>query len=320
MNALLALALAVSDPAASTATIGVMLGTVELKPAAAAEYAAATAGAAVESDVWVRTGAASQAAIDFADGTELRLDQNTEIHLQGPRKVALKIGAVFARITQKRDIFVFETKFAPMETAGGTFEFKFIQRDPNSPEYKQVSRTVTSVMTLDGKINVKSRKYAQFVTAGYNCNMIDFQLNTPDPNPNPMIHTAWVNPILAARGSAAGAEISIRAENYISRLADAPQNDPCEAGLRALGAAAAPALVDYFKFPATSRETVRRRAAARVLADVCPPASAGALVKMLKEADAEVKAAAAKGLQRLTGKDHGMDEKAWAEAIKGLGP
>ena len=39
---------------------------------------------------------------------------------------------------------------------------------------------------------------------------------------------------------------------------------------------------------------------------------------MPHEADAEVKASAVKGLERLTGKSLGADEKAWAEAIKGL--
>ncbi|HYE97982.1 MAG TPA: FecR family protein [Planctomycetota bacterium] len=318
MNALLALVLTAADPAGSTAKIGVALGTVELKPAAAPEYAAAAAGAAVENDVWVRTGADGRAALDFADGTELRLDQNTELHVQGPRKVVLKAGVVYARIAQKPDLFVLETKFAPMETSGGLFEVKFIHRDPNSPEFKKVSRTVTEIMTMEGKINVKSRKYAQIVTAGYHCDMVDSQLNTPDPNPNPMIMTAWVNPILAARGAAAGAEMQLRADTYMSRLGQTEQNDPCEAALRGLGASAVPALLDYFKFPATTGDAPRRRAAARVLADVCPPSSADALLKLLKEADAEVKASGVKGLQRLTGKDHGADEKAWAETIKGV--
>lgn len=319
MNALLALALLAGDPAASTAKIGVALGTVELKPAEAADYAAAAAGTAVEDGVWVRT-VEGQAALDFADGTELRLDRNTELQVQGPRKVVLKTGTIYARIAAKADLFVLETRFAPMETAGGLFEVKFIQRDPNSPEFRKVSRTVTEIMSMEGKINVKSRKYAQVVTAGYNCDMIDQQLNTPDPNPNPMIATAWVNPILAARGGAGSAELQLRAETYMSRLAQKEQDDPCETALRGLGAFAAPVLLDYFKFPATAGEAVRRRAAARVLADVCPASSADALLKLLKEADGDVKASAVKGLQRLTGKDHGTDEKAWTEALKGLRP
>ena len=77
MSLLLALAVLSADPSDPAAKLGVLLGAVEIKAAGAAEYAPATAGAAIENDTWVRTGPGARAALDFADGTELRLNENT---------------------------------------------------------------------------------------------------------------------------------------------------------------------------------------------------------------------------------------------------
>jgi hypothetical protein len=307
----LALAL-LSGPGAAprgAAKLGVVVGTVETKTGEAGAYAPAAAGAELEADVFVRTGPGARAALDFADGTELRLHENTELHLQGARKAALKLGSVFALVAKdEAQPFEITTQYAPLKAGSGTFLATFLKRDPASKEYKMVSRTETIVAVLAGKVNVISKRYAQFVTAGYICNMVDAQLNTPDPIPEPYLITGWVHEILAARGKA-GQEAAQRANGMIGRMSGA-EKDPFEAGLRGLGALGVPEMSAYLKYPGTGTDHPRRRAVARVLADVAP--AAPSLLPLLKDADGQVRQAGARGLKRLTGEDLGKDEAWWA--------
>ncbi len=308
---LLVLAAGAESPRA-VAKLGIVVGSVETKAGEAGAYAPAAAGLDLEADAYVRTGPASRAAIDFPDGTELRLHENTELVVQGARKVSLTLGATFNVIARhETQEFEVTTPFAPLRTASGSFAASFRKRDPNSPEFKTVSRTETIVSTFDGKVNVVSKRYAQFLTAGYTCKLVDAQLNTPDPTRQPMIQTRWVHEILAARGKAT-AETGRRCAAMLERLGVVANEDPCEAGLRGLGALAAPDLAKHFTYPAAAGDQARRRTIARVLADVAPPDTAPTLLPLLKDADAEVRQAGARGLKRLTGEDLGKDEAWWA--------
>ena len=312
----LALALALlagTDPTPrAVAKLGVLVGTVDTKAGEAGTYAPAAAGAELEADVVVRTGPGARAALDFADGTELRLHENTELHLQDARKTVLKLGSVFALVARNEaQPFEITTPYAPMKAASGTFLVTFLKRDPASREYKMVSRTETIIAVLAGKVNVISKRYAQFVTAGYICNLIDAQLNTPDPISEPYLSTRWIHEILAARGKATD-EATQRAGGMINRMSGAEKDDPYEAGLRGLGALALPEIAGYLKFPSAATELPRRRAIARVLSDVAPPDAPASLLVLLKDPDAQIRQAGARGLKRLTGEDLGKDEAYWA--------
>lgn len=301
-----------AEPPRAVAKLGVVVGTVESKVGEAGAYAPAAAGLDLEADTFVRTGPASRAAIDFPDGSELRLHENTELVVQGARKVSLKLGTSFAVVAlNAAQEFEVTTPFAPLRTASGAFAASFTKRDPNNPLFKTVSRTETSISAFDGKVNVVSKRYAQYLTAGYTCTLVDAQLNTPDPSIEPMVQTRWVHEILAARGKPTE-ETGRRARAMLDRLGAVEKDDPNEAGLRGLGALAAPDLARYLKFPAGSFELARRRAAARVLADVAPADAAPSLLPLLKEADAQVRQSGARGLKRLTGEDLGKDEAWWA--------
>lgn len=300
----------IRDSAArAVAKLSVVIGTVETKVGEAGVYAPAVAGADLEADMFVKTGAGSRAALDFADGSELRLHENTELQVQGPRKASLKLGAYYAVIKKGDPVFEVVTPFAPMKAAEAVYAASFAKRDPNDPLTKSVSRTETKIAVFESKVQVVSKRYAQFVTAGYSCNLVDAQLNTPDPTVQPMLGTRWTHPILVARGKSSD-EASLRANAMLDRLGMVEKDDPSEAGMRDLGEFAAPTLAMYIKTPGGASELPRRRAAARVLGDVAKnPLD---LLPALRDPDAQVRISAAKGLKRLTGEDLGKDEAFWS--------
>lgn len=306
MMTLLLMALLETDTLRGVGKLSVVIGTVETKVGEAGTYAPAAAGVELDADAWVKTGPGARAAIDFADGSELRLNESTELQVAGPRKAKLLVGAVYATI-KKGETHELTTPYAPMKTEGAVYAAAFIKRDPNSPEYKTVSRTETKLAMFEGKVHVISKRYAQFVTAGYECNLVDSQLNTPDPIMKPALQTRWTHPILAARGKASD-ETAMRANAMLEGLGAVEKDDPSEAGLRELGEFAAPALAQFVKIP--GGDVQRRRAAARVLGDVAKnPLD---LLPTLRDPDGQVRIAGARGLKRLTGEDLGKDEAFWA--------
>lgn len=315
MDILIALAALLADPAAPRAVgkLGIVIGAVELKTGEAGTYAPAAAGVDLDAEMFVKTGPGGRAAVDFADGTELRLNENSELHLNAPRKATLKIGTAYL-IVKRNEAQEFEltTPFAPLKMSGGSFVASFLKRDPNAPEYKTVSRTETIITVLEGKVNVISRRYAQYLTAGYTCNLVDAQLNTPDPTKLPMHRTRWVHEILVARGGKPSDEIGMRVSAMLDRLGAVEKDDPSEAGLRSLGEYAASGLAQYLKIPSGASDLPRRRAAARVLGDVCPATTPRDLLPLLKDKDAQIRVAGAKGLKRVTGEDLGKDEAWWS--------
>ena len=67
------------------AKLTVALGAVQGKGPAQPDWAPLAAGADLEAGSALRTGAGVRAALDFTDGSELRLDENTELTLEQPR-------------------------------------------------------------------------------------------------------------------------------------------------------------------------------------------------------------------------------------------
>jgi len=293
------------------AMVGVALGTVEARLNSEADFKPIAQGGVVEADSWIRTGPKSKCTLDFPDGTEIRVGEKTELHVQTARKVNLKVGRIYGAVAAGAP-FLAVTEFSAMETETARFDLDFRIRDENDPDRKKVSRTVTTLAVMEGKLKTPSRKYSQIVTAGYTCQLVDAQLNTPDPISNDTTLTAWVHELLLRPKDAA--EVQSRTSAVLSDLGQAKENDPCEAALRALGERAAPTVLAYLKIPASPIDAPRRRAAARVMADTAPATSAGDLAILLKDTEPEVRVQSARGLKRLSTQDLGFDEAFWRGA------
>lgn len=307
-----ALALSTLPPSPrGVAMVGVALGTVEARLNSEADFKPLAQGGVVEADMWVRTGPKSKCTLDFPDGTEIRINEKTELHVQAARKLHLKVGRIYASVSQGA-LFHAATEFSAMETEFARFDLDFRIRDENDPDRKKVSRTVTTLAVMEGKVKTPSRKYSQIVTAGYLCQLVDAQLNTPDPVSNDTTLTAWVHELLSRPKDAA--EVQSRTSTILGDLGHVKENDPCEVALRALGERSAPTVLQYLKLPASPIDAPRRRAAARVMADTAPAASAGDLAALLKDTEPEVRVQAARGLQRLSAQDLGFDEAFWRGA------
>jgi ferric-dicitrate binding protein FerR (iron transport regulator) len=304
MIALLAALLLSADPAAG-AKVTILQGTLEAKIGAAENFAPVKAGDQIECPLTLKTGAGAKALLELPDGCELRVNEQTEITLETPRKFVLKIGRVFLKVSAPAAPVDFATELHPMKLEACSADISYAPRVPNG------SPAATKFMVLDGKMQAFTKKFSPVISAGWWATGYGQQLNTPDTINNGSMDTAWVHSLLAERGRA-DEETSTRTEELLSILAKQPENDPAEAALRSLGELAAPGIARYLgKNVLLETQVLRRKAAARAIADAATVKSAGLLAGLLSHGEAQVRVLIAGGLARIAGKDLGFKEDYW---------
>jgi ferric-dicitrate binding protein FerR (iron transport regulator) len=304
---LAALLIGSADPvaAAGEGKLAIAQGTIEAKGSADADFKALKPGDPIDAGMTLRSTPGARAAIDFGDGTELRVDENTELSLLEARKMELKKGRIHLRITNSPKRFEIETQHIGINAAAAVVDITFVPRVENG------APAGTTVRCLDGTANVISKKFKANLFAGFWCASAGQLLMTPDPAKNGSLDTAWVHPLLAERGRA-DEEVANRMMDLIAILSKEKPNDPVEAALRPLGDLATPELARYLARPLHPAHAERRAAAARIIAETGTMKSAAALVTLLQHSEPEVRVIAARGLARLNGgKDLGFGESVW---------
>ncbi len=287
------------------AKLSLALGAVQGKGPAQADWAPLAAGADLEAGTALRTGAGIRAALDLADGGELRLDENTELTLEQPRKISIKHGRLWIRITPGEP-FAVRNEYATLTSTECVADMTFTPRVPNTDQ-----QAMTVVYVFEGKSLVASRKYTQDVTTGYWCTLLGGQLNTPDPMGDPFLPTLWLHPLLRERGPAAARETDRRVRGLLSRLARQADKDPYEAALKSLGEPSFAFLGSYLASPSNPSDLARRNAAARVMGEAATLKSAALLLPLLGNETPDVRVVAARGLARLGGGDLGRNDAYW---------
>lgn len=304
---LAALLIGSPDPGAADneAKVAIVQGLLEGKLPADADFKGLKPGDAINAGVTLRTGANTRVAIDYADGGELRISDNTELVVTGARNLDLKKGRIHVRVVKGSKKFEIETPNVPVSADRAIVDVAFAPRVQDGPP------AGTTIQVLEGVVLATSKKFKANVYAGFWCTALGAQLNTPDPLRNGSLDTAWVHPLLAERGRA-DEEVSNRMAELTGILANVKQNDPVEAAIRPLGDLATPDLARYLGRPLHPVQADRRLASARIIAEAGTIKSAPALVTLLQHSEPEVRVVAARGLARLNGgKDLGFGDAVW---------
>ncbi|MBV8879114.1 MAG: FecR domain-containing protein [Planctomycetaceae bacterium] len=264
----------------------------------------------VEAGAPIKTAAGVRATFDFPDGSELRVNENTELSIDGPRKVTLKQGHVFAKIGKGAGVFEVATPQMKALSNQGLLDVEFIPRVPNGAPAQTFFRV------LDGTAKCSGPKFTANVFPGFYATGIGSQLNTPDPLGNGSLTTAWMHPLLVERGRI-DEETGNRAMELVQILGREAANDPGEAALRTLGDLATAELVRMVSKSAGPAQAARRNTAVKIVAETGTLKSAAGLVSLLQHSEPEVRVVAARGLARIAGKDLGFDDAFWkGEALE----
>ncbi len=127
------------------------------------------------------------------------------------------------------------------------------------------------------------------------------------------METAWVNNVLAER-SADDPELAQRVQRLLANVGAAKLSLLYEDELRRLGDAGVPPLLAYLASTRDTPNLTQRTTAARIVADVASSRRIPDLIALLTDANGDVRVHAARGLERLTGRDQGAPPESWQSA------
>jgi HEAT repeat protein len=142
--------------------------------------------------------------------------------------------------------------------------------------------------------------------------VVDGRAEPAGPAEDGGLSTSWMLPLLRLRAED-GVELRQRAQALALQIDDPRIGRASELALRRMGADAAPALLQLMGQVRGVESAMRRRAAV-LLADLAGPEHASRLARLLRDRVPEVRAEAARGLERLTGQTLGLDRSVWAGA------
>jgi hypothetical protein len=281
-------------------------GSVEVRPINLqknTEFFTCPAGSPIEQNSIVRTGADALCEISLEDGRALRLDRGSEVSLQLPETVEIRRGRLWSNLTPHDDKLVLRVYECPV-TAESPAKVA-VECEPNAAR----------LIVVDGTVSVKANQKS--VKLGPNQQVL-IANGRVEEGPEPcdaLLETAWVNRVLALSG-AEHPEFTERVNQLLARIGAAKVSLLYEDELRTLGVYATAPLLSYLKSSGGDADPAQRATAARIVADVAESQWIGDLITLLADSDADVRFQAARGLERLTGRDQGLPPAAWQTASR----
>jgi hypothetical protein len=245
----------------------------------------------------VRTGPSVCCEFRTADGSEVRLNEGTELLFRQSRQIELSQGQIMARVAKAPVSFQVAIPHATV-TALGT-EFDLLCRP-----------TAESVLTvLEGATVVQGKGTDQQVPTGFAAVIRNGAVERQEQVNDLIKRTAWIHTILIHKDPA-DKEVARRVNYLLADLGFEKTGVMHENEIRALGEACVLPLT-RFLLDHSRDHGQRRHVAARIVADLAPSWLIPDLIKLLRDQDGEVRYEAARALQRLTGQNLGRNLDTW---------
>lgn len=287
-----------SPPLVPVARLAVASGPVEVRPALQKNFFTCPEAAPIASDSCVRTGPTAKCEISLDDGNALRLDCNTEVTLHKSDVVEVSRGRLWSSSQPSGKAF-------EIQSGGGTIVLKAaaqlaLECQPHA----------TRLIVVDGTVNVQTGQGSTDVGPGKQVRIVQGKVEEDPEWHDALLETAWVNSVLALRSSN-HPELVERVNQLLANVGAAKLSLLYEDELRRLGDDGVPPLLAYLAATRETPNVAQRAAAARIVADVAQSRWIADLISLLADKNADVRFHAARGLERLTGRDQGCQAHSW---------
>jgi hypothetical protein len=285
-----------------TVELAVATGPVEVQAPGEEAWRELAVGARVAVGCRLRTGPRTRCEFRTPDGSEIRLNSDTELAFDQERQVRLTRGQVLAVVARAGVPFQVEAARATVTALGTEFDVLC-----------QPAEVVLTV--LQGATRLQTEKGAAEVKAGERARVVQGEITEKRAAYNLVQATGWVHEILIRKGRD-NPELAQRINELFAQIGKTKTDYLSEEEIRGLGDHCVLPLTRYLQSE-QSRQSGRehkRLVAARILADLAPIASIPDLIGLLRDADPNVRFSAAKGLERLTGENRGLRAEDWRTA------
>jgi hypothetical protein len=307
--------LQVPQPEPPVARLVVATGAVEMRAPQASDWQAVSDLNTFHcpSGSEVRTGEDVRCELQTSDGCVIRLNCDTEISLASPTSVAIRRGQIWCSSPDNVSLQV----VAPHGAAQDDTASHRPLASPWSFTCPSSACVLTAeqpggqmrVLTSAGETELQTLQARQRLKAGECASIIGGEIVCAPEAADPLLAAAWVNTLLARKGSDDG-ELAQRINEMLSQVG---RNSAYEQEIRGLGEHAAPGLL---RFVQASGAPERKRTAMRLLSDLAPSALVPELIELLASKDAEIRVLAATALQRLTGQNQDRPAEQWRENVE----
>ncbi len=256
-------------------------------------------GGAVQAGARVRTGPASRCEFRTADGSEIRLNSDTEFRFSSPRDFELAHGQAWSTVKPAGAPFAVRFAAAQVTALGTQFD---VRAESGRGE----------VMVVEGATRVTASGAEQRVEAGEALVVVDGRLGDKQRVDDLVSATRWVHEILLLKRRD-NPELQARVNDLLAQIGETKMDFVYEQEMRWLGDHCVLPLTRYIQSPRSQPDENKRHRAARILADIAQPWSVPDLIEMLNDGDGEIRYFAARGLARLTGQDFGRAPESWRD-------
>lgn len=251
----------------------------------------------------VRTGAGVRCEFAMADGSEVRMNENTELQLRRSRSVSVADGQMFSSVAKHDTPFNVAVGGATITALGTRFD---VQR--------RTDRVVLAVLEGSTKLS-EGTSAPRVVNQGEAVSLSNGTITPVDASTALDQASRWIMDIVVLKGHD-NPELNARVNDLIAQIGEGKMAFLRENELKALGDRCVVPLARYLQSPRSQGELWKRQEAARVISDVAQPWCIPYLIELLDNPDGQVRAAAATALQRLTNKTQGRTPEQWRDQPK----
>lgn len=256
-------------------------------------------GATLQAGQHLRTLARSRCELRCADGSELRLNYESDVIVHSPRQWQLNQGQVWSTVAAAPAPFQIKTVQSTVTALGTQFDLQY-------------HRDQTRLTVVEGKTRFDLAGKTTEVGAGQQLELDNQQGSFDIRSPDYALFQAtnWVNEILVLKGRN-HPELTQRINDLLATIGETKMGFLAEEEMRTLGDHCVLPLCRFIQSERSRNRELQRQTAARIVSDLAQPRSIGDMIELLSDADTQVRTAMARGLHRLTKQEMGFTAEQW---------
>ncbi len=261
----------------------------------------ADVGEKVTSGSHVRTGSAVRCEFHTPDGSEVRLNGDTELVFLSNRRFTLIKGQILAQVAAADSPFQVGIPDATVTALGTEFDLQCRPKE-------------TVLTVLQGSTKVEGKGPETVVRGGQAAIIVDGSVRETQVIHNLVKATEWTHELLMLKGRD-NPELAQRVNDILATIGQTKMDEISEQDIRSLGDHCVLPLTRYIQSPRSRAPGNHRRRilAARLVADLAQPWSIPYLIELLSDPDGQVRSSSAQALKRLTQCTFGGEPKAWGQ-------
>ena len=290
----------------SMAQLALATGAVFVCPSDSDQWRPLESGGAVQVGMKVRTGPKVRCEFKLNDGSEVRMNADTQITLTATRRVEVAGGQVYSSVRKQDGNEPFIVKTSPAQATLTALGTAF---DVTCTPAK------TTCTVVEGSVKMEAGDKQDVVRGGETLTLADGNFGGKKQVENLMQATQWVDEILVLKGRD-NPELAGRINDIFAQLGHDKMWYMHAQEVRRLGDHCIVPLTRYIqsdRSKATQDDEMKRREAARIVGDVATTWAIPELINLLADTDGDVRYAAATALQRLTGQSQGRRPEEWRD-------